>query len=117
MEHSNQDDRRRHTRVDFSTKILLKARDVEIETTGSTRDLSMKGVYVSTDRQVPLGTECQVTVLLSGGIETLTLSMKARVARVEAGGIGLSFDSMDLESYTHLKNILMYNADTDHGRG
>lgn len=113
MEHSNQDERRRYTRVGFTTRILLKATGIKIETTGSTRDLSLKGVYVSTDRQISLGTECTVTVQLSGGIEAINLSMKARVARVEKDGLGLSFESMDLESYTHLKNLLMYNIDKD----
>jgi hypothetical protein len=115
METSKQDERRRYTRVDFSTRILLNAGGIEIQADGSTRDLSLKGVYITTRERIPLGAECRVTILLSGGLETISLSMKARVARVEETGLGLSFESMDLDSYTHLKNILMYNSDRDDG--
>jgi len=32
------------------------------------------------------------------------------VARVVDTGIGLSFEAMDVDTYTHLKNIVLYNS-------
>ena len=111
MEQNHQDERRRYERVDFTTRIVLKATGFELEARGHTRDLSLKGLYITTDRRLPLDTECSVEVFLSGGMETIRLSMKARIARIDKAGLGVSFDSMDLESYTHLKNLVMYNKD------
>ncbi len=107
------DDRRGHTRVDFQTRILLNADGIEIDTEGSSKDLSLKGVFVNSDYSISPGTQCSVKILLSGGIETIELNMKATVARDEAQGLGISFDSMDLDSYTHLKNIVRYNSDSN----
>ena len=110
MEITDNQERRRHIRVDFSTRIVLMAGDTEIEARGSSKDLSLKGVFVNTDKKVEAGSECNVKIFLSGGIGEIELAMKARVARVIDTGLGLSFESMDVDSYTHLKNIVLYNS-------
>lgn len=113
MEQKEHDERRKHIRVHFKTRILLCADGIEIDAEGSSKDLSMKGVFITTDKHLPLGTACDVKILLSGGIKDLELTMEATVARVEPTGIGLAFDSIDLDSFTHLKNIVLYNSDGD----
>jgi hypothetical protein len=37
--------------------------------------------------------------------------MHGTVIRLEDNGIAVEFTTMDLDSYTHLKNILRYNAE------
>ena len=113
MIHKNHDERRKHTRVEFTTRIMLSSENVEIDAVGSSRDLSMKGIFITTDKRLSLGTPCHVKIVLSGGIEDLELNMEASVARVEPQGLGLAFGSIDLDSFTHLKNIVMYNSDGD----
>lgn len=113
MNAKEHDERRKHTRVEFETRILLSADEIKIDATGSSRDLSMKGMFLATDRKLPLGTACHVRIVLSGGVADLELSMDATVARVEQEGLGLRFDTIDLDSFTHLKNIVMYNSDGD----
>ncbi|MBI9087751.1 MAG: PilZ domain-containing protein [Desulfobacterium sp.] len=110
MEITDNQDRRRNTRVEFSTRIVLMTSDAEIEAIGSSTDLSLTGVFVNTDKRLEAGSECNVKIFLSGGIGDIELAMKARVARVVDGGIGLSFEAMDLDTYTHLKNIVLYNS-------
>ncbi len=110
MESIDNQERRRHTRVEFSTRIVLMTNDAEIEARGSSKDLSLKGVFLNTDKKLEAGLECNVKIYLSGGIGDIELAMKARVARVVDTGIGLSFEAMDLDSYTHLKNIVLYNS-------
>ncbi len=112
MKTQDPNERRRHKRVVFSTRIYVSASGIEIDTPGDSRDLSLKGVFVKTDKSLAKETPCHVKVVLTGGVEEITLNMKARVARIESNGVGIAFDSMDLDSYTHLKNIIRYNSDS-----
>ncbi|WP_022664730.1 PilZ domain-containing protein [Desulfospira joergensenii] len=109
------DEKRRHPRVGFSTRILVvlseEGRQVELE--GSSKDLSLRGVFVNTDRQFDKGTPCSVKIYLSGGIEEVELLLEGTLVRQTEKGIGVVFDSMDVDTYAHLKNIVMYNSADD----
>lgn len=110
MEITDKQEKRKHVRVEFSTRIVLIASDTEIEASGSSKDLSLKGVFVNTDKKLDVGDECNVKIFLSGGIGDIELAMTAKVARVVDAGLGLCFEAMDVDSYTHLKNIVLYNS-------
>jgi len=114
MEHSARKltkEKRRHIRVDFATRVVINAGSVQIEVPGDSRDLSLKGVFINTEQKLPVDTRCSVRIFLSCGFDEVELKMKAKVARVDDHGLGISFDSMDLDTYTHLRNIMRYNAD------
>lgn len=109
------DEKRRHPRVGFSTRILVSlcadGKGVELE--GSSRDLSMRGVFVNTDRQFAKGTPCSVKIFLSGGLEDVELGIQGTIVRTTGKGFGVGFDSMDVDTYSHLKNIVTYNSNDD----
>jgi len=111
MEITGNQNRRRYARVEFSTRIVLTASSAKIEVMGSSRDLSLKGVFVDTDIRLAPGTECDLKIFLTGGVEDIELFIRARVARMVDTGLGISFEAMDLDSYTHLKNIVLYNSE------
>lgn len=112
---TNDDDRRKHSRVDFTTEIKivldLDAKRVNLE--GNSRDLSLKGIFVHTDQRFPTGTKCSVKVYLTGGIDQIELAMHGTIVRHTDRGVGIVFDSMDVETYSHLKNIVQYNSIED----
>ena len=108
---TNSEDRRKYARVEFSTRIVLIADNQRIEAQGSSKDISLKGVFVSTDKSLPPGTDCDVKIFLTGGGENVELSMKAKVVRDIDPGLGIYFESMDIDTYTHLKNIMLYNSE------
>jgi hypothetical protein len=109
---SKNDERRKHSRVGFTTQIqiLLDADGRQIDLQGNSRDLSLKGLFVSTKAKFAGGTKCSITVYLTGGIEKIELLMKGTIARVSDQGLGIVFDSMDVDTYSHLKNIVRYNS-------
>lgn len=115
MNTMNGSERRRHKRVDFSTQIrvLLDADERQIDLVGDSKDLSLKGLYILTDERVSEGTKCSLKVFLTGGMEEIELKMESTVARVDEKGLGITFDSMDVDSFTHLKNIVNYNSIDD----
>ncbi|MBU1196460.1 MAG: PilZ domain-containing protein [Proteobacteria bacterium] len=113
---SNGNEKRKHPRVGFTTqiKIELEADGKKILLEGNTRDLSLKGVFLNADIDVlPVGTACNLNVYLSGGIDEIVLNIKGSVARSTDAGMGISFDSMDVDTYSHLKNIVYYNSVDD----
>lgn len=111
MQSPDKNDRRKKIRVDFKTEIVIQTETKEFHVTGSSKDLSVSGIYVQTEQSIPPDTDCQVKIMLSGMKEPLILNMEGRVVRSGETGIAVSFRSMDLDSYTHLKNIVKYNVD------
>lgn len=58
-------DRRRHERRPVELQLVYVSPELEIEAT--TRDLSTSGVFVCSQVLDPIGTECQLTILVDGG--------------------------------------------------
>jgi len=108
------EERRRRTRVVFTTEVELRAGDVVIKSTRS-KDISMNGIFVFCEHRLEPGTECDVTLRLLGATSDLRLSANGRVVRVSDGGLAVEFTSLDLDSYVHLRNLIVYNAEDPDG--
>ena len=110
----NNDDRRKYYRVGFATEIEidLKTKD-QVKLEGNSKDLSLKGIFVSTARRFVRGTLCSVKIYLTGGIEKIELLIEGTIVRQTDTGIGILFNSMDVDTYSHLKNIVHYNRVDD----
>ncbi len=105
-------EKRKYSRVDFSTRI-----DVRIDAVGNetllevdSRDVSLRGVFVRTRESFPVGTPCRLIIYLTGSMENIQLHIQGKVVRQAETGVGIMFDKMDLDTYTHLKNIVHYNS-------
>ncbi len=110
MQENSDEERRQKLRVDFKTQIVLRIGDSEVHLDGDSRDLSLSGIFINTNEDAQAGTKCDVEVRLTGMAQPLNLKMKGSIIRKETSGIAITFESMDLDSYTHLKNIVRYNA-------
>ncbi|MDY0131557.1 MAG: PilZ domain-containing protein [Desulforegulaceae bacterium] len=112
-EKNNDQDRRQGKRVTFNTEIYLKTPSQIFRLEGSSKDISQKGVFIYTDNEIPLDTICEIKIILSGSSPPVVLDIIGTVARKTSEGIGLEFKEMDLDSYTHLKNIVKFNTKED----
>ncbi len=110
MEKQQGQERRKGIRVEFETDVSVTVEGVETHYKGSSRDLSLRGVFIKTDRVPDEHKVCQVTIRLQGLEEDMLLSMEGRVVRSSGEGYAIYFDSVDLDTYTHLKNIVRYNS-------
>ena len=90
--------RRRHERRPVELSIVYVSSELEIEATS--RDLSQSGVFVCSEVLDPIGTECELTILLDGGPP---LHIKGVVRRVverqehpdaEPCGLGIEFSNV-----------------------
>ena len=114
MSISDKDDRRKYSRVVFTTKIeihMLDASGKNVQFVANSKDLSQRGLFVKTDKRPSLDTTCRVTVCLSRGIDDLKLEIQGRIVRHTDAGFGVEFESMDIDTYTHLKTLVMYNIE------
>lgn len=109
MAEKSNNERRQSLRVDFTTEIILKTPSQSYRLEGNSRDVSQKGVFIFTDEEIPVDTICEISLILSGSVPAVTLNITGKVVRKNDEGIGIEFKEMDLESYTHLKNIVKFN--------
>lgn len=111
---SDKDDRRNYSRVVFTTKIEIHMLDEsrqKVQFVAKSKDLSQRGLFVKTHKRPSLDTTCQVTVYLSRGIDDLKLDIQGRIVRHTDAGFGVEFESMDVDTYTHLKTLVLYNIE------
>ena len=104
-------ERRRFSRVNVKLEADLYTGDA-VMIACETKDISLQGLYLATDQQVPLGTDCQVVLWLCGVEPPLLLTMNAQVVRSDPDGVGIEVYSVQgLASYHHLLNILVMNSE------
>jgi hypothetical protein len=108
------EERRRRTRVVFTTEVELTCGDRTVKSSQS-RNVSMTGIFICTDQRLEPGSRCQITVRLQGASSDLRLTAEGRVARVADDGLAVEFTSLDLDSYVHLRNLIVYNAEDPDG--
>jgi hypothetical protein len=101
-------EKREFTRVPITFQVKLTVGGTVLEAC-TINDLSMKGMLVLTDGHFPLGTPCEATlVLVEGEVEIHT---SGTVAAHHPKGFGMEFSTIDgLESYIHLKNLVLFNS-------
>ena len=104
-------EKRNHERVPFTARVTVFSGGQRIVTDADTRDISLKGIFVQTSHRPGIGTHCGLELQLSGASSQLTLNIDGTVVREDDVGIGIVFNTIDLDSYYHLKNILLYNTE------
>ena len=108
-------ERRKCSRVGFSTitGIMLDADDQPINLEASSSDLSLKGIFITTKKKFSCGTKCAIKICLTGTMDKIELLMKGTIVRIGTNGVGIRFDSMDVDTYSHLKKIVQYNSNDE----
>ena len=89
------------TRVKYSAGITLRYGNNVINCTAG--NLSLRGMYVSTDQPVPVDIPVNVTVYHHN---KTALNMNAKVVRKEGNGIGLQIHNMNVNTFVQLRNIV-----------
>ncbi len=100
---------RQFSRVPFHVGATVKIAGRRFQ--GDVENLSMHGMFLVTDERLPAGEMVEITIILSGISPEIAITINGRVSRLGDDGLGFSFEKIDLDSYTHLKNIISYNID------
>lgn len=100
---------RKFSRVRFNVNAAIET--VGRKFYGGVENLSMNGMFLVTSERLNIGEQVDITILLDGSDPEISVGFCGRVSRVTDEGLGFNFEKIDLDSYTHLKNIIAYNID------
>ena len=105
---STSNDRRQFLRSVFHAPVRLRLG--EKESWAHLQDVSLKGalVEVTTGWDGQVGQACRLRLELAPLVNIL---MEATVAHVEGHHVGLHCERLDLDSMTHLRQLVEHNAD------
>lgn len=76
-----------------------------------TKDVSLNGLFLSSEEKFPPGTDCHLTIFLGGRKSQQRIKLKGKVVRVEENGVAFAFDEiMGSDSFAHLRTLILYNS-------
>jgi hypothetical protein len=105
-DYSNQ---REFTRVPVQIWGTFREGKRELVTTEIT-SLSLRGCYASTFEVLPEGEVHRLTLFTEDDANAIHITVKARIVRSDQDGMGIEFTEMPLESYDHLRKMVLLNA-------
>ena len=98
---------RKFSRVKFRVSATIKTAERQFH--GNVENLSMNGMLLVTEQRLAMGEPVEITILLTGSDPEISVCFNGSACRSTEDGLGFTFDKIDLDSYTHLKNIISYN--------
>ena len=101
-------ERRKNRRVPF--QVIATAQTDQISIKGMVDNLSMKGMFLASET-LSEGSPLEISIGLSGSSPSVSIELKGRVVRQTEAGLAIEFQEMDLDSFTHLRNIIAQNTD------
>lgn len=104
-------ERRGFIRIPFNTEAEVEAGDHRIKSRNGI-DLSMSGMRIATNEAVPpAGTPCRARITLRAGHDSALIEAGGEIVRSAAGSLAVQFNELDLDSYHHLRQIILNNTD------
>lgn len=106
--------RRRHTRVGIQLRCEIKPLKGSTDIIkGSARNISFRGLFFRCEGECPLdyGQECLVHLYLGDEETTPVIKASAKIIHKGQQGLGIEFSDLNLDSFQHLKNLLVYATD------
>ncbi len=101
-------EKRRFTRVPFRIETEITAGELKFK--GEVKDLSLRGMCILTEHLLEIGTPVDILLSLTGKQSNLVIMLQGKVIRKDAESIAVYFDTVELDSFIHLKNIVAYNS-------
>jgi hypothetical protein len=109
MDESAQD-RREFIRVPFKAEVSVRTADRTLWA-NSTLDISLNGIRIASSEQpLPEGTACEIEIVLADADPAVIIEARGTVVRPEAGILAIRLTELDIESYTHLRQLILNNA-------
>ena len=103
-------EKRRHTRTNFQIMAILHHNLMKYS--GHVINLSMRGALIKSDEilEIPDESLLEVNLLIIDAPSTLEINFRGILVRSDENFIGLKIESIDLDSFIQLKNIIAYNS-------
>lgn len=107
----SESDRRGFIRVPFNTRAEINTQGRFARSIGAL-DISMSGLRMTTEDAVPaIGAACLVHIILQASEHWLIIEAQGKVIRSKTGTMAVEFTELDADSYDHLRNLILNNAE------
>jgi hypothetical protein len=102
-------ERRGASRVQLHAAVCLKFEGQLLAGDADLRDISLDGFCIRFSRTVPINSVCELEITITGPSSVLHLTGKGRIIRNDSQGTAVKFTELDMDSFMHLKHIVLYN--------
>jgi hypothetical protein len=104
-------EKRAFIRVPLRMNTSLRTRDRTIWSS-STLDISMSGLRIaSSEAPPPEGTPCEIEIVLAEKPSSVIIDAGGTIVRSEPGTLAVHFTEVDIDSYEHLRLLILNNAE------
>lgn len=104
-------EKRAFIRVPFNTEVEIEVQGRTI-TSRAAIDLSMTGLRLEIGQSIPpAGASCGVKIILAASEPRVIIEAQGTVIRSGSGNLAITFTELDLDSYHHLRQLIMNNTD------
>ncbi len=108
--------RREFTRVRVNILSELRSGG-SVDITGTLANVSLNGMFLNTEAHLPEEATCDISLLLEGGEETITIQTEGKVIRNNPFGMAIQFTKiLGPESLNHLQNLVLHNSGAQIGQ-
>ena len=101
------EEKRKFSRIFFPMEVRLEGAGIALN--GAVRDLSVKSLFVVTEQRPPVGALVAVRLCPQGWELRKALLLQGEIIRMETEGVVVDFREMSMETFQHLRNLVMYN--------
>jgi len=105
---------RKYTRI--TMRVAVEAERVEDHAIreGNTECISMNGLFIECDAPFAVGSECVIKIFVGAPESDILVHARGKVTYVNEVGMAAEMLShLGMNSYNHLRNLVLYNADGD----
>lgn len=97
-------DRRRFTRVPFSSEAILKTSEGRVR--GTVENLSLNGAFFKMTESLPVGSAVEVEIFLVAPASDISVVLSGSVVRHAPDGLAVGFSGMYLGDFEHLRDAV-----------
>ncbi|WP_028582705.1 PilZ domain-containing protein [Desulfogranum japonicum] len=104
-------ERRKAQRITFETAAQVHlANNESFPAEVETKNISLTGLYLKTDKSIPIHTSCSVEIDLRGSTSKMHFIVDGKVCRHDENGLAITITHLDADSYTHIINLVNLNS-------
>ena len=104
-------EKRNFSRVDYRKEAEVYVNGAKYQ--AEIENLSLKGAFLKIAHQLQIDDQLELVINLVSDANDFKIELKGKVVRLTPEGVGVVFERMDLDSFTHLRNIIAYNFGDD----
>ncbi len=104
-------EKREFIRVPFSTEVEIRFGDRSFRSSSGI-NISLNGLRIATEQPLPdTDSPCSVKILLRAFDHQVAIEALGRAVRAGDGHLAVEFTELDPDSYFHLRQLIVNNAD------